>query len=228
MNTIEVCIETGKKKTFASAAAWPGWSRPGRDEVQAMQTLFDYRARYARVITGSGLGFQAPEDFSQLVTIERQPGNTTTDFGAPAVIPGIDHQTFDQDTFNFSKKLLEACWQAFEQAVASAAGRELRRGPRGGGRDIPKIIKHVLEADQGYLRRIAWKLEIDKDLPAADQLTATRQEIMQALDSATREPLPEKGPRGGIIWPARYFVRRTAWHVLDHAWEIEDRILKPG
>jgi hypothetical protein len=51
---------------------------------------------------------------------------------------------------------------------------------------------------------------------------------MQALDSATREPLPEKGPRGGIIWPARYFVRRTAWHVLDHAWEIEDRILKPG
>lgn len=27
----------------------------------------------------------------------------------------------------------------------------------------------------------------------------------------------------GGRWPARYAVRRFAWHVLDHAWEIEDR-----
>jgi hypothetical protein len=228
MNTIEVFIETGKKKTFASAAAWPGWSRSGRDEDQAMQTLFDYRARYAGVVTGSGLSFQEPEDFSELAIIERQPGSSTTDFGAPAVIPRVDHQTFDQETLGFSKKLLGACWQAFDQGVASAAGRELRRGPRGGGRDVPKIIKHVLEADQGYLHRIAWKLKIDKDLPAADQLTATRQAIIQALEDAAKKPLPERGPRGGIIWPASYFVRRTAWHVLDHAWEIEDRIMIPG
>ncbi len=26
------------------------------------------------------------------------------------------------------------------------------------------------------------------------------------------------------IGRARYFVRRTAWHVLDHLWEIEDRL----
>ncbi len=23
------------------------------------------------------------------------------------------------------------------------------------------------------------------------------------------------------VWPARYAIRRTAWHVLDHAWEIQ-------
>ena len=34
-----------------------------------------------------------------------------------------------------------------------------------------------------------------------------------------------KGPRGGVRWTVRRFVRRVAWHVLDHAWEIEDRIL---
>jgi hypothetical protein len=33
------------------------------------------------------------------------------------------------------------------------------------------------------------------------------------------------GPRGGVHWTPRYFVRRAAWHMLDHAWEIEDRIL---
>lgn len=30
-------------------------------------------------------------------------------------------------------------------------------------------------------------------------------------------PVVEKG------WPPRYAARRIAWHVLDHAWQIEDR-----
>ncbi len=38
------------------------------------------------------------------------------------------------------------------------------------------------------------------------------------MDSAERGELPVQGPRGGVIWPPRYFVRRVAWHVLDHAW----------
>jgi hypothetical protein len=25
-----------------------------------------------------------------------------------------------------------------------------------------------------------------------------------------------------------YFVRREAWHVLEHVWEIEDRLEEPG
>lgn len=53
---------------------------------------------------------------------------------------------------------------------------------------------------------------------------ATRQTVLDALESAVKNGLPEKGPRGGKIWPARYFVRRVGWHVLDHAWEIEDRL----
>jgi hypothetical protein len=39
---------------------------------------------------------------------------------------------------------------------------------------------------------------------------------------ACGEPV-RTGPRGGVRWTARYYVRRSAWHVLDHAWEIEDR-----
>jgi hypothetical protein len=36
--------------------------------------------------------------------------------------------------------------------------------------------------------------------------------------------LPDFGPRGGERWPALFAIRRSAWHALDHAWEIEDRL----
>ena len=26
-------------------------------------------------------------------------------------------------------------------------------------------------------------------------------------------------------WPVRYAIRRMAWHVLDHAWEMQDKDL---
>ena len=58
-----------------------------------------------------------------------------------------------------------------------------------------------------------------------DVATEERAVVRDALSRAVSEGLPEKGPRGGTIWLPRYFVRRAAWHVLDHAWEIEDRAL---
>jgi hypothetical protein len=57
------------------------------------------------------------------------------------------------------------------------------------------------------------------------KVNQSRQAILAGLEAADKGELPEKGPRGGILWPARYFVRRVAWHVLDHAWEIEDRMV---
>ena len=27
----------------------------------------------------------------------------------------------------------------------------------------------------------------------------------------------------GSSWMPAYFLRRAAWHVLDHAWEIQDK-----
>jgi hypothetical protein len=50
------------------------------------------------------------------------------------------------------------------------------------------------------------------------------QAILQALSSASSGDTPKQGPRGGVRWTPRRFVKRVAWHVLDHAWEIEDRI----
>ncbi len=100
---------------------------------------------------------------------------------------------------------------------------ELRKGPRGGGRELEAITHHVLGGEQGYLSRLAWKIDKGKATDLNEEMRLTRQATMDALSAAERGQIPERGPRGGVIWPARYFVRRVAWHVLDHAWEIMDR-----
>jgi hypothetical protein len=171
------------------------------------------------------LGFEAPENPDSFTIIERQDGNRTTDFGAPAIILDFDQAPIDQNLFERSRTILQACWVAFDKAVQTAEGKQLRKGPRGGGRDTEKIVEHVLAGDQGYLSRLAWKHKVQTTADPYEELKRTREAVLSALQVALEGGLPERGPRGGIIWPPRFFIRRVAWHVLDHAWEIEDRIV---
>lgn len=224
METINVYIESGKKKIFAGAVDWPGWCRSGRDEGTALQALIDYGPRYARVLQRTGIGLPHAAGIDALKVIERHDGNTTTDFGSPAIILDADSEPLDRAEYARLLAVLEACWQAFDRTVQQAAGRELRKGPRGGGRDLDKIVEHVIEADLAYLAKLAWKLKLESGYTPAEALRITRQAIQKALTVAVNQGLPEQGPRGGTLWPPRYFIRRVAWHVLDHAWEIDDRV----
>lgn len=225
MTTIKVFVESGKKKVFAGAIDWPGWSRAGRNEDSALQTLLDYAPRYAQVIADKDIELQLPDELSGFSVVERHTGNVTTDFGAPAMMLDADRAPIDEIELVRLQTVLEACWGAFDRAVGRAVGKELRKGPRGGGRDLDVIVEHVIDADRSYLSRLAWKYKRDTDLTQAEELDRTREAVLNALEVAVTEGLPEKGPRGGVIWPPRYFVRRVAWHVLDHAWEIEDRVV---
>ncbi len=223
VNKIEVYLEVGKKRTIAGAIEWPGWCRVGRDADSALQVLFDYGPRYGRLLDATPLGFQVPRDRSAFFVVERLEGNATTDFGAPDASPSTDAQPVDAAELQRMQTLLRACWQAFDQAVQAATGKELRKGPRGGGRELDEITRHVLGGDASYLARLAWKFKPDEAAPLDDELSRSRQAILDALAAAAQGDLPTHGPRGGAIWTPRYFVRRVAWHVLDHAWEIEDR-----
>jgi len=225
MDPIQVFVESGKKRTFAGALDWPGWCRSGRDEPTALLALLDYAPRYDRVLRASAIDFPAPSDVTELVVIGRRPGNATTDFGAPAIILDADREPLDQAEYQRLQAVLLACWQAFDGAVQQASGQELQKGSRGGGRDLEKIMQHVNEADRAYLGRLAWKHKGRAEEPLVEQLNQTREAIRAALGAALKGELPKRGPRGGVVWPPRYFVRRVAWHVLDHAWEIEDRVL---
>jgi len=211
---ISVCLEVGAKRVFASALDWPGWSRAARDEESALQALFDYRSRYSGVVAGRRLGFIAPKDAGVLRVMERIPGDATTDFGAPGRIAKADRRRTTERDVRRLQSLLIACWEAFDEAAEASRGRTLRTGARGGGRSLDAIVRHVDEADAGYLVRIGGKA--DRGAPLRDQ-------ILETLVAAPRTGTPPPGPRGGTRWPVRYHVRRSAWHALDHAWEIEDR-----
>jgi hypothetical protein len=221
---INVYLEIGQKRTFAGAIDWPGWCRGGRDEISALQALFDYGPRYSRVLHPAPIEFQTPAAISQFTVVERLEGNSTTDFGAPDLAPSSDAQPVDDAELERLQSLLKACWQAFDAAVQTASGKELRKGPRGGGRDLAGIARHVLGAETGYLGRLAWKVKPGEAAELSEELRRTRAAVLNALAAAAHGEVPKHGPRGGIIWTPRYFVRRVAWHVLDHVWEIEDRL----
>ena len=224
-NKIDVYLETGQKRTFAGALAWPGWCRSGSDKESALQALLENGDQYARVLGRSRLGFQAPASASAFVVVERIKGNATTDFGAPGMAPSIDSEPVDADELHSFEKIVNACWRAFDKSIKTAGGMSLRTGPRGGGRQPEGIVEHVLGANEGYLNSVGWKLQRNGKDDLDQQLEETRHAILSALRASARGEIPAKGPRGGTRWTARYFVRCVAWHMLDHAWEIEDRLV---
>jgi hypothetical protein len=221
---IPVYLEVGAKRTFAGAIDWPGWSRSGRDARAALQALVDYGPRYRLAVHPAARGFKAPASVTDLRVIERLKGSTTTDFGAPAAVPAADARKVNAAELKRLLKLLEACWGALDEAVSTARGTALGTGPRGGGRDLEKIVDHVIGAEGAYLGRLGWSF---KDPAGQDVFTATgalRQAVLEGLSASAAGKIPAKGPPGGARWTPRYYVRRAAWHVLDHAWEIEDRL----
>ncbi|HEU5097891.1 MAG TPA: hypothetical protein VFU22_02520 [Roseiflexaceae bacterium] len=221
---LDVYLEIGKKRTLAGAIDWPGWCRGGRDEESALQALLDYAPRYAEIVRGTRMGFHAPKDVADFHVVERLDGNATTDYGVPDMTPESDARPIEGDDLKRFQKQLEAYWQALDAAVKAAKGKQLRKGPRGGGRDLEKIVEHVLGANASYVGRLAWKHESHEAKNLSEQIDQARQETAAALAAAAQGELPERGPRGGALWRPRYFVRRAGWHVLDHVWEIEDRV----
>jgi hypothetical protein len=224
-NKIKVYLEVGKRRTFAGALDWPGWCRIGRDEDTALQALVAYGPRYARILRPAGIEFDVPADVSAFDVVERLEGNATTDFGAPDVAPSGDTRPINAAELERFQTLLAAYWKAFDAVAKRALGKELRKGPRGGGRDLEGIIRHVMGGDQSYLARLGRKHQKSEEQNLSEELAQTRQEMLDALVAASHGQVPARGPRGGVIWSARYFVRRVAWHVLDHLWEIEDRMM---
>ena len=206
---IRVYLEVGGKRTFASAAGWPGWCRSGKDERAALDALAAYAPRYAVVPKLAKIAFPAGDIVFDID--ERLRGNATTDFGAPGIPANAESKPFSAQQISHMRDLLEACWTYLDRVVAKAPA-ELRKGPRGGGRDRDKMFDHVLGAETEYAKGIGVRLKQPDGRDTA-AVRAFRKAILDGVD----KPNPESK------WPVPYAVRRTAWHALDHAWEIEDR-----
>lgn len=214
-----VYLEAGQARTFAVALDWPGWCRSGRDEASALQALINYGPRYEHVLAGTQVKFRPPTSTADLLVVERLPGNATTDFGAPNLSLSTDTQPVDAAELQRWLSLLKACWKAFEAAAQAAEGKNLRKGPRGGGRDWMKIMEHVRNFEIAHLTSLGGKIKPNLAGEPGQVLAAIHEAILTTLASAAQGEIPARGR-----WTPRYVVRRLAWHELDHAWEIEDRV----
>ncbi|MFC4008684.1 hypothetical protein ACFOY2_15745 [Nonomuraea purpurea] len=203
-----IYLETGQKKVFACSIEWPGWCRIARTEEEAVDRLMEYTTRYRVVASRAGLEFEPGEP----VVVARVPGSDVTDFGVPYAVPDLDQEPLTSQEAERGVALLRAAWALFDE-VAAASPEDLRKGPRGGGRDLSRIVDHVVEAERAFARKVdvrhrPYKSEEDRD--------AMRAELAEVL-ARPWEPPQTTG------WPPRYALRRIAWHVIDHLWEIEDR-----
>ncbi len=208
----DIYIELGGKKAIAWSLQWPGWCRIRTNEEAAMQALIDTEPRYRLIAQRAGLDF-AP---GELVVVERLPGDGNTAWGVPSVLAPAESGPIDAETAQRNVALLRTSWDMLEEVVA-ASPAELRKGPRGGGRDRDDVRRHVIEAERAYARKIG---VIHKPFEVNDlhALKAMREEIAAVLSKpSTGEPLIPGG------WNASYAARRITWHVVDHIWEIEDR-----
>lgn len=115
-------------------------------------------------------------------------------------------------------ELLRVCWAYFDD-VAARVSAELRKGPRGGGRDRDEIIRHVHASERhNWSPKVGVRTEQGVML-TPEGLAAHRQHYLDAIRAHNAESRPAR------TWPIQFLVRRAAQHVMDHAWEMEDRDL---
>jgi hypothetical protein len=212
---VRVTIEAAARRTFAVATDWPGWSRRGRTEADALANLAAAADRYADIAAVAGVPLPPAGDRIYEV-VERVTGNAGTDFGVPGQVTAEERRPVDAAEADRAVRLLAAAWESFDR-IAVAAPEELRKGPRGGGRDRSRIVAHVVESDQYYARELGLRL---KAFDPGDRIAhaALREAMLEIL----RRP-SDGQPLAGRKWPHRHARNYIAWHALDHAWEILDR-----
>lgn len=204
-----IYLELGTKRVFACSLEWPGWCRVAKTEESAIDRFLDYADRYRVVAERAGVVF----DLGDPVVVERVKGGATTDFGAPEKMPDADLAPVDAATAARDVALLRASWALFDEAAAITP-EELRKGPRGGGRDRTKMVGHVEEAERSYARMLGVR---HKPYSSTADRDAMREELAAVLSQPWDGSLAPKG------WAPRYATRRITWHVLDHLWEMQDR-----
>lgn len=219
MEQMRVTLEIGPKgkKVVAVAPEWPGLARGAATEQAALDRLRSYMPRYAPVakLAGMEATFATLTDVD---VVERYPGTGSTDFwGISFAFSSVDQQALSGEALERGLTLLRACWGFFD-AVRSRVSAELQKGPRGGGRDRDRIVHHVLANEQDWAKGLGVHTP-DDALLADEGLEAHRDAYCHAIRGYHAQ-----GKTAGK-WPLRYLIRHTAFHALDHAWEMDDKDL---
>jgi hypothetical protein len=216
---LRVILEIGRKRKIVAAAyEWPGLDRWGTSEEDALAKLTAYLPRYADVAARAGLGAAFRRQRTPEV-VERVPGSSSTDFWGIAHVPSeTEREVLSARDLDRRLALLEAAWARFDDVAASVSA-DLRPQPRGGGRTRDEIIRHViLNEPEQFSRKVEVRTPREVVMTPGG-LAAHRSDYLEAIRAYNADGRPAR------TWPIQFLVRRTAHHVMDHAWEMEDRNL---
>lgn len=217
---LPVMLELGLKgkRVVAIARDWPGLERGAKTDDEVLERLRSYLPRYARIAELAGLAEEFPFD-ADLDVIARYPGVGSTDFWGISFNYRSDHdlEPMSADDLERELSLMQAAWRFFDD-VRARVSPEMRKGPRGGGRDRDTIVSHVFGNERDWAGGIG--VQTPPGVMLTEEGLAThRSEYCAAIRAYHAEGKTAKK------WPLRYLIRHTAYHTLDHAWEMEDKDL---
>lgn len=219
---VRVMLESGKKKrVVACAFDWPGWDRSTKLGGDVLEVLDSYRHRYATVAELAGFGTEFART-GDLQVVEEVAGIGMTDhYGLSGRPASSETEPMSAAELDRKVALLQAAWATFD-ATAERVSAELRKGPRGGGWEKDQIIRHVNGAEiDEFAPKVGVKVPLETR-DDADALRAYRAEFAASIREYGVSGEPAR------TWPLQFLIRRCAWHMLDHAWELEDRDLTRG
>jgi hypothetical protein len=216
---LRVTLEIGPKgkKVAAVAPDWPGLERGAKTGEAAIERLESYFPRYAKVAKLAGMDAEFASG-ATVEVVEQYLGPGSTDFwGISYGFSSIDRQDLTRAELERELALMRACW-AFFDGVRSRASAEMQKGPRGGGRDRDEIVGHTLRVERDWAAKVGVSMPQDMQL-TDEELRAYRDDYCDGIQAFHAEGKMAR------TWPLRYLIRHTAYHTLDHAWEMEDKDL---
>jgi hypothetical protein len=221
---VRTVVESGPKgkRVAAFAVDWPGWSRGARTADEGLELLESYRERYRPIAVAAGLG----KDFDEagrLELVEERFGPGSVDFWGISFSPSsIETEPVDPADLERTIALLQCCW-AYLDEVASRVSPAMRKGPRGGGRDRDEIVRHVQRVESlDFAKRVGLRLTED-EVPTGADVRTYRDRYVAAMRAYNAGDVPRMGGRQG--WNLPFLIRHTAFHTMDHAWEMTDKDL---
>jgi len=219
--SVRTVVERGThgKRSVAFALDWPGWSRGAKGPELALETLEAYRAGYRPVAVLAGMDdeFDRAGPFE---VVEDHIGTGSTDFWGISFTPcSLEQDPMDAGELERKLRLLRAAWDFFD-GVAARVSPVMRKGPRGGGRDRDRIIRHTIRTESEDMAKKVG-LRIPEGGALGDALPGYRADYVEAMRAYQRGDIPGRM----FSWTLPFLVRHSAFHTMDHAWEMEDKDL---
>jgi hypothetical protein len=219
---VRTVIQRGPKdkKSVAFSLDWAGWERGAKTAEFALETLESYRERYRSIASLAGMTREF-DAAGPLEVVEDEVGTGSVDFWGISFSPSsVEQEPMSEAAIQPGIALLRACW-AFFDGVAARVSPEMRKGPRGGGRDRDRIIRHTIRTEsEDFAKQVGLRIPEGAAL-TPDGLRRHRETFVAAMRAYNAGEVS----RRMRSWNLPFLIRHSAYHTLDHAWEMEDKDL---